>query len=209
MAAFHEISFPVQIAAGSTGGPERKTEIVSLASGREERNSPWADSRRKYNITPGIRTADDLFALHVFFEERRGRLYGFRFQDPTDHKSCGPAATPAASDQAIGTGDGVTTAFQLVKTYGSAFAPWTRAVVKPQAGTVLIAVAGTAMTSGWSIDLTTGIVTFAAAPAAGAAVTAGYRFDVPVRFDSDTLDASLPALRSGGLGAIELIEIRP
>ena len=209
MTAFHEINFPVRIALGSTGGPERRTEIVMLGSGREERNSPWADSRRKFNVTPGIRTADDLDALHHFFEERRGRLFGFRFQDPTDHRSKGPNDAPAPTDQRIGTGDGATTVFALVKVYGSAFAPWSRPIAKPQTGTVRVAVDGVERTSGWSVDTATGLVSFAAAPAMGAVVTAGFRFDVPVRFDADFLDASVAALKSGGLGAIELIEIRP
>lgn len=209
MTAFHEISFPVRIASGSTGGPQRKTDIVSLGSGREERNTPWADSRRKFNITPGIRTADDLYALHVFFEERRGRLYGFRFQDPTDHRSKGPNDTPTPTDQAIGIGTGSLTTFQLIKVYGSAHAPWSRPILKPQAGTIRVAVAGVELTGGWTVDTTTGIVTFSTAPALGAAVTAGFRFDVPVRLDSDTLDASVSSLKSGDLGAIELIEIRP
>jgi len=208
MAAFHEVSFPVRIAAGSTGGPERKTEIVSLASGAEERNSSWADSRRKFNVTPGIRTADDLYALHVFFEERRGRLFGFRFQDPTDHRSKGPNDPIAPTDQTIGTGDGTTKTFQLVKTYGTV-SPWIRPIAKPQAGSVRVALAGVEQTSGWSVDTTTGLVTFATAPADGVAVTAGFRFDVPTRFSSDTLDASAAALKSGDLGAIELTEIRP
>ena len=209
MAAFHEISFPARIASGSTGGPERKTDIVTLGSGREERNTPWADSRRKYDVTPGIRTADDLHALHVFFEERRGRLHGFRFQDPTDHKSCVPSAAPSPADQPLGTGDGATTVFALVKLYGAAWAPWTRSIVKPQAGSVRIAVDGVEQLAGWSVDTATGLVTFDAPPSAGAAVTAGFRFDVPVRFASDYLDASLAALKSGGLAAIELLEIRP
>ncbi len=123
---FHEVRFPTAIAFGASGGPERRTDIVALGSGHEERNSRWADSRRRYNAGYGVKSLDDLHAVIAFFEERRGRLYGFRWKDRADWKSCAPGGTPAATDQAIGTGDGAMTAFQLVKTYGSVHAPWAR-----------------------------------------------------------------------------------
>ncbi len=209
---FHEVRFPTAIAFGASGGPERRTDIVALGSGFEERNSRWADSRRRYNAGYGVRSLDDLHAVVAFFEERRGRLYGFRWHDRIDCKSCAPAATPAATDQAIGTGDGATDTFQLVKTYGSAYAPYARAVKKPVGGTVLVAVDGTPASEGteWTCDATTGVVTFApgSIPGAGAAVTAGYEFDVPVRFDSETLDINLTSFAAGAIPAIPLVEIR-
>ena len=112
------------------------------------------------------------------------------------------------TDQAIGTGDGATTTFQLVKTYGAAHAPWARTIAKPVAGSILVAVDGTPLAEGWSCDDTTGVVTFAAAPADGAAITAGYEFDVPVRFDSDTLEINLTHFAAGEIPAIPLVEIR-
>jgi uncharacterized protein (TIGR02217 family) len=209
---FHEVRFPTAIAFGATGGPERKTEIVALGSGREERNSRWADSRRRYNAGYGVKSLDDLHAVIAFFEERRGRLYGFRWRDRSDWKSCPPGGTPAATDQAIGTGDGTTAAFQLVKAYGSGFSPYSRAIVKPVAGTVTVAVDGEAAAEGtdWTLDPATGIVTFVsgAIPADGAAVTAGYEFDVPVRFDTDRLEINLTAFAAGDIPAIPLVEIR-
>ncbi|SEQ32920.1 TIGR02217 family protein [Faunimonas pinastri] len=208
MASFHEVSFPFRVSNGSSGGPERKTEIVDLNDGREERNASWSNSRRKYNVTKGLRTADDLYDLHVFFEERRGRLYGFRFKDITDFQSTRPGQKPTALDQPIGTGDGATKSFQLVKVYGAKFAPWTRKITKPVAGSVSVAVGGGDRSSGWTVDATTGLLTFDAAPANGVAITAGFEFDVPVRFNSDTLDATLASWRAGTLPDIELIEIR-
>jgi uncharacterized protein (TIGR02217 family) len=209
---FHEVRFPTAIAFGASGGPERRTDIVSLGSGHEERNSRWADSRRRYNAGYGVRSLDDLHAVLAFFEERRGRLYGFRWLDRIDCKSCAPEAAPAATDQAIGTGDGATATFQLVKTYGSAFAPYMREVNKPVAGTVLVAVDGTPANEGadWACDPTTGVVTFqpGSIPGAGAMVTAGYEFDVPVRFDSETLDINLISFAAGAIPAIPLVEIR-
>ena len=205
---FHEVRFPTAVAFGASGGPERKTDIVALGSGHEERNSRWADSRRRYNAGYGVKSLDDLHAVIAFFEERRGRLYGFRWKDRADWKSCAPSAAPAATDQAIGTGDGATTEFQLVKTYGSVHAPWTRTIAKPVAGSILVAVDGTPLSEGWSCDETTGIVTFATAPADGAAITAGYEFDVPVRFDTDTLEINLSHFAAGDIPAIPLVEIR-
>src|SRR5687767_11412658 len=120
---FHEVRFPTAISFGARGGPERRTEIVALGSGREERNQRWADSKRRYEAGYGVKSLDDLYAVIAFFEERRGRFHGFRWRDGADHKSCAASSQPAATDQFIATGDGATAAFQLIKTYGSAFAP--------------------------------------------------------------------------------------
>ena len=206
--AFHEVRFPENISRGARGGPERRTQIVELASGDEERNASWADSRRRYDVAYGIRRADDLAAVVAFFEARNGRLHGFRFKDWGDHKSCLPSGTPAPTDQQIGTGDGVATTFQLVKRYSSGAQSWTRAITKPVAGTVTIALNGAPQPSGWSVSTSTGLVTFAAAPAADVAVTAGFAFDVPVRFDTDALDVTLDLERLGSITSIPLLEIR-
>jgi uncharacterized protein (TIGR02217 family) len=210
--SFHEVRFPTAISRGAVGGPERRTDVVVLGSGFEERNSRWADSRRSYNAGYGIRSLDDLDAVIAFFEERRGRLHGFRWRDHADGKSCAPLASPSALDQPIGTGDGTTAVFQLAKTYGSIHAPWTRAITKPVAGTVLVAVAGVEHTEGadFILDAVSGVITFAPGhiPAVGAAVTAGFEFDVPVRFDTDKLEISLSGFRHGAIPHIPIIEIR-
>ena len=189
--AFHEVRFPDNISRGARGGPERRTQIVELASGDEERNASWANSRRRYDVAYGIR-----------------RLHGFRFKDWGDHKSCLPSGAPLPTDQAIGTGDGTTTAFQLVKRYTSGAQSWTRAIAKPMTGTVRIALGGVEQLSGWTVDTATGLVTFGAAPGAGVAITAGFEFDVPVRFDTDVLDVTLDLERLGSITSIPLLEIR-
>jgi uncharacterized protein (TIGR02217 family) len=206
--AFHEVRFPDDISRGARGGPERRTQIVELASGDEERNASWANARRRYDVASGIRRADDLATVVAFFEARNGRLHGFRFKDWGDHKSCLPSGTPSPTDQSIGTGDGTTTAFQLVKRYASGSQTWTRTITKPVADTVRVALDGAEQPSGWSIDTTTGIVTFDTAPAEGVAVTAGFEFDVPVRFDTDALDVTLDLERLGSITSIPLLEIR-
>lgn len=206
---FHEVRFPLDIALGSRGGPTRRTDVVALASGSEHRNARWAASRRRYDAGLGVRSVDALHALVAFFEERRGRLHGFRFHDRVDFKSCPPSAAPSPFDMPVGTGDGATTTFQLLKTYGAGVAPYRRAIAKPVAGSVRVAVAGTELSLGPSgaCDPATGLVTFAYPPANGAAITAGFAFDVPVRFDTDALEIDLAAFEAGEVPHVPLVEI--
>lgn len=208
--AFHEIRFPLDIALGASGGPERRTEIVTLGSGREERNSPWALSRRRFNAGFGLKRLDDIHELIAFFEARHGRLHGFRWRDRADWKSVSPSSAVSPLDQALGQGDGTRTAFQLVKTYTSGGASYTRDIAKPVTGSIRVAVAGEPMEedADFTADHTTGIVTLASPPAPGAAITAGFEFDVPVRFDTDILDINLAAFEAGSLPDIPVIEIR-
>ncbi len=211
-ASFHDILFPLDIALKSAGGPERRTDIVTFGSGREERNARWAHSRRRFDAGYGVKTLDALQEVVAFFEERRGQLYGFRWRDRLDHSSAPPAASISPLDQMIGTGDGAQTAFQLLKTYGSTYAPYTRPVAKPVPGSVRVAVGGDEVVAGtaFTCDFVTGIVTFLPGyiPAGGAAVTAGFLFDVPVRFDTDYLEVDLSAFAAGAIPKIPLVEIR-
>jgi uncharacterized protein (TIGR02217 family) len=204
---FHEIQFPLAIAFHSTGGPVRRTEIVALGSGHEERNATWAGSRRRFDVGSGLKSLNDIHDVITFFEARMGRLYGFRFKDFSDWKSCAPAADIQPTDQVIASGDGAATAFALVKTYASGAGGWTRAIQKPVAGTVRVAVDGNEVTAGWSCDAASGIVTFDAAPADGAAITAGFAFDCPVRFDTDHLSINLANFAAGEIASIPLIEV--
>jgi len=188
--------------------PERRTQIVELASGDEERNASWANSRRRYDAAYGIRRADDLAAVVAFFEARNGRLYGFRWKDWGDYKSCLSSGTPAPTDQVVGIGDGTTTVFQLVKAYTSGAQTWSRTIAKPVVGTVVVALDGVTEASSWSIDAATGLITFSTAPTSGAAITAGFEFDVPVRFDTDMLDVTHDVERLGSITSILMIEVR-
>ena len=210
MSGFHEILFPLDIALRSAGGPQRRTDVVTLGSGREERNARWAHSRRRYDAGYGVKTLEALSQVVAFFEERRGMLYGFRWRDRLDHSSAPGDVTP--TDQVIGTGDGDTATFQLVKTYGTFYAPYQRPIVKPVAGTVRAAVNGIEKTAGtdFTVDTAAGTVTFLAGhvPGNGQAVTAGFQFDVPVRFDTDYLEVDLSAFAAGAIPKIPLIEIR-
>jgi uncharacterized protein (TIGR02217 family) len=212
MTAFHEVLFPLDVALKSAGGPERRTEIVALASGREERNARWAHSRRRYDAGYGVKTLSELSEVVAFFEERRGRLHGFRWRDRLDHASCAPGGIVTAHDQLLGAGDGATATFALVKIYGGMHAPYHRPIQKPVAGSVRIAVAGEEVAEGdaFTLDAASGVVTFAEGhvPDVGKAVSAGFLFDVPVRFDTDYLEVDLSAFAAGAIPKIPLIEIR-
>jgi uncharacterized protein (TIGR02217 family) len=211
--SFHEIVFPLDIALKSAGGPERRTDIVSFGSGREERNARWAHSRRRFDAGYGVKTLAALQEVVAFFEERRGQLYGFRWRDRLDHSSAQPGAAVSPLDQPLGVGDGARATFQLMKTYGGTHAPYARPVSKPVPGSVRVAVAGGEVPIGtaFTCDTTTGVVTFLPGhiPASGAAVTAGFLFDVPVRFDTDYLEVDLSAFAAGAIPKIPLVEIQP
>ncbi|HEX8232809.1 MAG TPA: DUF2460 domain-containing protein [Caulobacteraceae bacterium] len=207
--SFHEVRMPARLAFGSTGGVERRTEVVGLASGFERRSSPWAHGRRRYLVGAGVRSLKDSADLVAFFEARRGRLYGFRFRDFLDWSSATAGAAISPLDQEVGTGDGAATEFQLVKRYGEGEAAYSRLVRKPVAGSVRVAVAGVELGIGhFSVDHATGVVTLADAPEAGAAVTAGFEFDVPVRFDADRIDVTLESFEAGRVVAVPLVEVR-
>lgn len=209
MDGFHDVSFPLPVALGSTGGPERRTEIITLGSGREERNQRWAISRRRYDAGTGVKTRDDLQKVVEFFEERRGRLYGFRFHDPLDHKSCAPSQSVAGTDQLLGVGDGVETAFPLIKTYGDIFAPYERQIMLPKPGKLVADVGGVVRVEGLDFVFADGVITFLphAVPALGAAVSAGFEFDVPVRFDTDRMEVNLSLFEAGAIPSIPMLEI--
>ena len=203
--AFHEVTLPARLAFGSTGGVERRTEIVTLGSGFERRSTPWAQGRRRYLIGANLRSLDDMAELTAFFEARRGRLYGFRFRDFADFKSCGPGEAVSAEDQVLGPGDGARTTFVLAKAYGDQ----SRSISKPLAGSVRVSVGGVELVStAFEINAGSGLLTLDAAPASGASVTAGFQFDTPVRFDADRIEVTLESFGAGRMAAMPLIEVR-
>ena len=210
MSNFHEVRFPLRLALSTTGGPVRRTDIVNLSNGREQRNQRWRDSRRSYDAGSGVKSRADLYAVLEFFEARGGQLYGFRFRDPTDFKSCAPDEPISPMDQVIGTGDGTTAVFQLLKTYGDSAGSWVRCITKPVAGTVVVSVDGVVKPPGaFSVDTSNGTVSFLAGhvPAAAAVVRAGYEFDVPVRFDTDRIDVNLAHFGAGHIPTVPLTEV--
>jgi uncharacterized protein (TIGR02217 family) len=199
MPTFHEVQFPPKVAYGASGGAEFNTSITTTFSGFEQRNVNWQKARGRWDVSTGIKTKTDMDILQAFFRARYGKAYGFRFKDWSDYQAVG---------QTLGTGNGTQTAFQLTKTYTSGAYSYSRDIKKPVTGTVKIYLNAVLQGAGFSVDLTTGIVTFSAAPGAGVIVSADFDFDVPVRFDTDTL-----SVRADGPGifvwdAIPIVEIR-
>ncbi len=207
---FHEVRFPASLSFGALGGPERRTEIVTLANGHEERNTPWKHSRRRYDAGVGVKSLDDLQELIAFFEARSGQLHGFRWKDWFDNKSCLPSKSVSCWDQQIGTGDGATTAYQLSKAYLSGGMRYDRPISKPVSGSVRIGVDGDEIAegNGWSVDTTSGIVTFDVAPANGVTISAGFEFDVPVRFETDAIRSSAVGFQAGEIPDVPVVEVR-
>jgi uncharacterized protein (TIGR02217 family) len=207
---FHEVRFPANLSFGSVGGPERRTEIVTLVNGFEERNSPWAHSRRRYDAGLGLRSLEDVEALIAFFEARRGQLFGFRWKDWADYRSCAATATVTALDQVLGTGDGVRREFPLAKTYRSGEQTYVRPVAKPVAGSVRVALSDVPLveTIDFDVDVTTGLLKLQTAPAIGAVLTAGFEFDVPVRFDTDRIATSVASFKAGDVPNVPVVELR-
>ncbi|WP_299614235.1 DUF2460 domain-containing protein [uncultured Tateyamaria sp.] len=207
---FHEVRFPASLSFGSVGGPERRTEVVTLANGFEERNTPWAHSRRRYDAGLGMRSLDDVETLIAFFEARMGQMYGFRWKDWADFKSGTASADPRFSDQTIAQGDGIVDTFPLLKTYRSGEFSYSRPIVKPVAGTVRVGLGRDEMQEGvdYDVDLSTGLITFQHPPEENEEITAGFEFDVPVRFDTDQIQTSVASFQAGTVPNVPIIEVR-
>lgn len=196
---FVETQFPTDISYGSSGGPEYATDIVVSQNGHEQRNINWSEARARYNVAHGVKTKAQLDTLIAFFRARKGRAYGFRFKDWTDYK---------VHDQHIATANGATYNFPLVKTYASHGVTESRRITKPVEGSARIYVNDVEQTAGFSVNYTSGIITFIVPPANGAVVHADFEFDVPVRFDTDRLSATLDAYGVHSWQDIALIEVR-
>lgn len=207
---FHEVQFPTHLSFGALGGPQRRVDVVTLANGYEERNTPWAHSRRVYDAGLGMRSLDDVEQVIAFYEARFGQMFAFRWKDWSDYKSGKPSVDIAHGDQQIAVGDGVTTDFQIIKTYRSGSHVYERPIAKPVLGSVLIAVEqdNKFETVDYTVDYTTGIVTFNHPPDPDTRVLAGYEFDVPVRFDSDSLLTNMASFNAGQVPDIPVREVR-
>ncbi|MDU9003888.1 DUF2460 domain-containing protein [Sedimentitalea todarodis] len=207
---FHEVRFPASLSFGSVGGPERRTDVVTLANGFEERNTPWAHSRRRYDAGLGMRSLDDVETLIAFFEARHGQMYGFRWKDWSDFKSGRASVETKFDDQVIATADGGQTAFQLIKTYRSGEFSYARPISKPVAGSVRIGIEQDEMRESvdYQVDMTTGLVQFDKPPVKSMRVTAGFEFDVPVRFDTDRIQTSVASFQAGDVPNVPVVEVR-
>ena len=191
--AFDDVLFPLALGREAEVSPGFSTAIATSAGGHEARTASWAEARTSYDVGPGVRSEGDIAELLAFFRARMGPARGFRLRDPFDL---------AGVDEVIGTGDGDATRFALLRHYGAC----ERRITRPVAGSVAVKVAGVA-TAGFSIAAG-GWVELDAAPAAGAAVTASFTYDVPVRFAEDRLSVSLATFLAGAAPSVPLVEVR-
>jgi uncharacterized protein (TIGR02217 family) len=206
MQAFDDLPYPLALGRDATVSPEFSTSVSVTASGHERRSSQWTDARLRFDVGPGIRSDAELATLIAFFRARRGAARGFRLADPFDFSSNAMSEAPTMFDQLLGIGDGLSATFQLVKRYGDPLDPQLRPISRPRAGTILVSVDGAPR-----VDFTLaagGKIVFDTAPAAGAAVRAGFLFDVPVRFAEDRLDISGAAFAAGEAPSVPLVEVR-
>ncbi|GGY53227.1 DUF2460 domain-containing protein [Parvularcula lutaonensis] len=199
---FHDVPFPAAVALGAVGGPIRKTDIVRTGSGAEVRRARWSGSLRRWDISLGIRNFAEAEEVLSFFEAREGRRHAFPFGDPLDHSSAVGGIAPSPIDQVIGTGDGVQTTFALTKRYGGV----TRPIELARIGSVRVAIDGVE-TQSFSLVRERNAVVFDTPPPAGAAVSAGFLFDTPARFEDDSLRLQLGA-KGASVPAIGLVEVR-
>ncbi len=191
--AFDDVLFPLALGREAEVAPEFSTAILTSAGGREARNAAWAEARTSYDVGPGLRSEADIAVLLAFFRARMGPARGFRLRDPFDFDAVG---------EVVGVGDGVLRRFALVKSYGA----MERRITRPVVGSVSVAVGGVG-TSAFSVEAG-GWVVLDGAPALGVVVTAGFAFDVPVRFAEDRLSVARATFLAGVAASVPLVEVR-
>ncbi len=204
---FDDVDFPMSLGRAAEVQPSFSTAIVTTASGHEQRNMNWANARLRYDVGPGVRSEADVQALLSFFRARRGAARSFRFRDPLDQSSNAMTGIPTALDVRLGTGDGTTRSFALVKFYGGATGGEARRITRPVPDSVRVALDAAPRPSGWTLE-EGGMIVFSTPPGPGVAVTAGFLFDVPVRFDTDQLSIAGHGPAAGEVVSVPLIEVR-
>jgi uncharacterized protein (TIGR02217 family) len=202
-----DVLFPLDIGREAMVTTSFSTEVAESPSGHEQRISSWANARMAYDAGPGIRSEIDIAALISFYRDRRGPARGFRFRDPFDGSSAGGQTSPGFNDVTLGIGNGSRTRFALIRPYGLMPEAQIRRITRPVPGSVRIAINGAEQATGWSLGAM-GQIDFATPPPEGTVITAGFRFDVPVRFASDQLEISRATFAAGEIASVPLIEIR-
>lgn len=201
------------------------TTITRASGGSEHRNQNWENPLHRFTAPEAIRCWDDLEDLKDAWYALGGPANTFAFRDPMDFASVRlttPDAEPAVgpTNQTLGMGDGAAREFQLRKAYAFGGRTYYRTITLPVVDSVLVAMnalspatANPTLPGGpytWDVDRTTGIITFDHAPTAGVVITAGFLFDVEVRFESDeSFTAMSRAFAAGGFPDLVLTEVRP
>lgn len=202
--AFRDVNFPIELGASAWVEPRFSTSIATGASGFEFRNVNWEQARLRFDVAPGVRSITDLQNLLSFFRSMRGNAVAFRFRDEMDYSSSGMSSEPGAADIQLGIGDGATTRYPLIKTYGEGEE---RRITQPIASSVRVSIGGEELGNGWTLSAL-GVIEFADPPETGAIVAAGFLFDVPVRFEDEQIRVSRKTYLAGESFSIPLIEVR-
>lgn len=193
--AFDNVRLPDDIERGAQGGPKFQTSIITLGTGREQRNADWSQQRCEFDVSYGIQSKADFVEVVRFYYARLGKARGFRFKDWTDF---------AATDEQIAIGDGTTTQFQLIKNYTSVVT-YQRKITRPVNGTLIVKVDD--VITAFTANYNTGVINIAPAPAEDAVITATFEFDVPVRFDNDKLNLNVQTYDAASIGSIDIVEL--
>lgn len=213
--AFHDVEFPYPIAQDLTGGPEYSTTVVVLASGVEQRNQNWDSPRRRYRLTKDLTDPAKIAEIVSFFQNRKGKAHSFKLKDAQDFYVGMDYVSNVLSftgQHAFATGDGSTTAFQLQKRYLSGGYEEDRKItrpVDPGVGAIRIYVNAVlkTVTVDYTINYSTGVVTFTSAPPNGQTIAWAGEFRVPARFDTDHLELEARGAVYA-VARLDLIEVR-
>lgn len=203
--------------------PRFSTTIAASWSGAEIRNRNWMHPLRTFKLPEAVREHPQYEAIQDHWLVMGGPERAFPFTDPLDFASVAlqlPNVVPdiSATDQDLGVGDGINRDFQLEKTYDRFGATYTRPIYLPQAGSVLIAINGLdpadpALAGGpytWEVSRPGGIVTVTPAPFPGLVLSAGFLFDVAVRFEADdSFDGIVQSYQVSGFSDLTFSEVRP
>lgn len=207
--AIDDVRLPPNWSKGSAGGPAFLTDVVALVSGEEDREERWEHPLATYDIVHSVRRPEDIAAIRAFHRARRGASRGFLLKDWIEYTSAADGVSaPSALDQPLGTGDGAEEVFAIVKRYSDAGGTYDWPVMWPVGGTVLVAVDGTPLGSGFTVNRGAGTITFDSPPGNGDVLTCGFEFDVPVRFMEDQLSVTWDTINSRSAGSVPLQEVR-
>jgi uncharacterized protein (TIGR02217 family) len=203
---------PIDVERGADGGPGFLTIIQTQRSGSEIRIPVWTIVRGEWDISYGIQLKEDLDAVLNLFYNAQGRAAAFLFRDWSDYE-IGDPANPLLDRDPIVAGDGATLTRQIFKRYTlTSGAFFDRDITRPVSGTLSVYVNGVLQVEGggsdYTVDYTTGIITFAVAPPNGHAIEVACEFDILVRFDTDRLVISMATFEAGEIPAIRIVQVK-
>jgi uncharacterized protein (TIGR02217 family) len=210
MAAFLEERLPIDVRIGMSYADDYTVLITQTAGGAEFRKLVQPFPVRSFHVNFTTDQADLWARVIALYHRAYGKYAGFRVRCLDDYSTNNLTGTPTPLDEPLAnTATGIYQLRNFYGTNGTALAgvgyPW-RNLYKPVAGTVVAAKNGITISSGLTVDTTTGLITISPAPTIGDAITAGCLFDIPCRFNSQIEVTSIDvAIRD--CGSIDIIEL--